>query len=165
MNLHEMAAMAAKVYAESDKPRKSIILYVDDGPPPLPVFKEKTQMEIVLHPSARGTFKKNFVEPGRNAPCYCGSGRKYKNCCLDKNYAVVRDKCAAASKKNMGATLPPAAEAPRPPSGISRPAPPWARCPWSKEGLPSIERRKNRSGPAIRSGRRLRLRYAGAFLL
>lgn len=73
-------------------------------------------MELVLYPNTAGTFKKNFVEPGRNAPCYCGSGKKYKHCCLDKNYAVVREKCAAASKKNMGATLPPAAEAPRPPA-------------------------------------------------
>ena len=23
---------------------------------------------------------------GRNDPCPCGSGKKYKNCCLDKNY-------------------------------------------------------------------------------
>ena len=22
---------------------------------------------------------------GRNAPCYCGSGRKYKRCCLEKD--------------------------------------------------------------------------------
>jgi hypothetical protein len=73
-------------------------------------------MEIVLIPNNAGTFKKNFVEPGRNKPCHCGSGRKYKHCCLDKNYAVVREKCAAASKKNMGATLPPAAEAPRSPA-------------------------------------------------
>ena len=73
-------------------------------------------MELVLHPDSAGTFKKNFVEPGRNAPCYCGSGRKYKHCCLDKNYAPVREKCAAASKKNMDATLPPAAEAPRTPA-------------------------------------------------
>ncbi|MEK6867634.1 MAG: SEC-C metal-binding domain-containing protein, partial [Nanoarchaeota archaeon] len=21
---------------------------------------------------------------GRNDPCYCGSGKKYKKCCLDK---------------------------------------------------------------------------------
>ena len=73
-------------------------------------------MELVLHPDTAGTLKKNFVEPGRNAPCYCGSKKKYKHCCLDKNYAVVREKCAAASKKNMGATLPPEVEAPRSPA-------------------------------------------------
>jgi hypothetical protein len=25
---------------------------------------------------------------GRNAPCPCGSGRKYKHCCLDKKYSM-----------------------------------------------------------------------------
>jgi len=24
-------------------------------------------------------------KPDRNDPCHCGSGRKYKNCCLDKD--------------------------------------------------------------------------------
>ncbi|MBT4087249.1 MAG: hypothetical protein HOE30_02025 [Deltaproteobacteria bacterium] len=24
-------------------------------------------------------------EPGRNEPCHCGSGKKYKNCCLKKD--------------------------------------------------------------------------------
>ena len=23
---------------------------------------------------------------GRNEPCHCGSGKKYKKCCLDKDY-------------------------------------------------------------------------------
>ena len=23
-------------------------------------------------------------KPGRNEPCYCGSGRKYKKCCINK---------------------------------------------------------------------------------
>lgn len=27
---------------------------------------------------------------GRNAPCPCGSGKKYKNCCLDKEAALMR---------------------------------------------------------------------------
>ena len=28
--------------------------------------------------------------PGRNDPCHCGSGKKYKNCCLDKDEAKAR---------------------------------------------------------------------------
>ncbi len=28
---------------------------------------------------------KKKVKVGRNAPCPCGSGKKYKNCCLDKD--------------------------------------------------------------------------------
>ncbi|MGH2604296.1 MAG: SEC-C metal-binding domain-containing protein [Dehalococcoidia bacterium] len=29
-------------------------------------------------------------EPGRNEPCWCGSGRKYKKCHLDRDQAVER---------------------------------------------------------------------------
>ncbi len=27
---------------------------------------------------------------GRNEPCHCGSGRKYKQCCLDKDESKAR---------------------------------------------------------------------------
>jgi SEC-C motif-containing protein len=27
----------------------------------------------------------NGARPGRNQPCHCGSGRKYKHCCLEKD--------------------------------------------------------------------------------
>ena len=30
------------------------------------------------------------ARPGRNEPCTCGSGRKYKQCCLDKDEAEAR---------------------------------------------------------------------------
>lgn len=64
-------------------------------------------MEIVLHPSSKvGTYKKNIVEPGRNKPCHCGSGRKYKHCCLDRNYAPVRSQVISASKQNAKAQEP-----------------------------------------------------------
>ncbi|PYQ72074.1 MAG: hypothetical protein DMG04_18695 [Acidobacteria bacterium] len=36
--------------------------------------------------------------PGRNQPCHCGSGRKYKHCCLEKDEArtaAARAKAAA----------------------------------------------------------------------
>lgn len=29
---------------------------------------------------------------GRNDPCHCGSGRKYKHCCLDKDEATAHAK-------------------------------------------------------------------------
>lgn len=32
---------------------------------------------------------------GRNDPCHCGSGRKYKHCCLDKDEAAAHAKAAA----------------------------------------------------------------------
>jgi hypothetical protein len=37
------------------------------------------------HPSLRPEWKKG--KPGRNAPCPCGSGKKYKKCCLGKDEA------------------------------------------------------------------------------
>ena len=38
------------------------------------------------------------ARPGRNEPCHCGSGRKYKQCCLPKDEAAAaaaRAKAAA----------------------------------------------------------------------
>ena len=29
-------------------------------------------------------------KPGRNDPCYCGSGKKYKNCCMKKDQEEAR---------------------------------------------------------------------------
>lgn len=36
------------------------------------------------------------MEPGRNDPCPCGSGRKYKKCCIMQGLAVSDDAIAAA---------------------------------------------------------------------
>jgi len=38
------------------------------------------------------------ARPGRNQPCHCGSGRKYKHCCLETDAAqatAARTKAAA----------------------------------------------------------------------
>jgi len=38
------------------------------------------------------------AQPGRNEPCHCGSGRKYKHCCLakdDSKASAARAKAAA----------------------------------------------------------------------
>jgi hypothetical protein len=32
---------------------------------------------------------KTPARPGRNEPCHCGSGRKYKQCCLEKDNAAL----------------------------------------------------------------------------
>jgi hypothetical protein len=48
---------------------------------------------------------------GRNEPCHCGSGRKYKQCCLAKDETQAR---AARAKA--------AAEAPPPPPEAAAPA-------------------------------------------
>ncbi len=50
---------------------------------------------------------------GRNDPCHCGSGRKYKQCCLDKDEAAARTEqpaeadAAAASTDSAPAARPP----------------------------------------------------------
>ena len=36
------------------------------------------------------------VKPGRNEPCSCGSGKKYKQCCLAKDEAAAAEARAAA---------------------------------------------------------------------
>jgi len=64
---------------------------------------------------------------GRNDPCHCGSGRKYKQCCLDKDAAAVR----AARAKSAEAAGAPAADAP---ASASPPTPPRhaTQQPWKK---------------------------------
>jgi len=37
-----------------------------------------------------------MAKPGRNDPCPCGSGQKYKKCCLAKDEAVEREQHAKA---------------------------------------------------------------------
>lgn len=43
-----------------------------------------------------------MVKPGRNEPCTCGSGRKYKHCCLPADEALA----AAARKVQADVTAP-----------------------------------------------------------
>lgn len=38
---------------------------------------------------------------GRNDPCPCGSGKKYKKCCLDKNKKFERATSAEFAKKYL----------------------------------------------------------------
>jgi len=45
--------------------------------------------------------------PGRTEPCRCGSGRKYKHCCLDKDEAEAR----AAHAKALSAAPEPTPDA------------------------------------------------------
>ena len=37
-----------------------------------------------------------MAKPGRNDPCPCGSGDKYKKCCLAKEEAVAREQLVKA---------------------------------------------------------------------
>lgn len=60
----------------------------------------KYQKTVAAWPSGKaGTFSKKSVESGRNKPCPCGSGKKYKHCCLDKINAPWRELVVAAGIK------------------------------------------------------------------
>ena len=49
------------------------------------------------------------ARPGRNQPCYCGSGKKYKQCCLSKDEEAA---AAARAKAAEEAEAAAAEEAP-----------------------------------------------------
>lgn len=63
--------------------------------------------------------------PGRNEPCHCGSGRKYKQCCLDKDEAASRE--ARAKAADAPSPAEPEAE---PAKAAARQARPQAHQPW-----------------------------------
>jgi hypothetical protein len=44
------------------------------------------------------------VRPGRNEPCFCGSGKKYKQCCLAKDEAIAASARATAAASAPVAT-------------------------------------------------------------
>ena len=53
------------------------------------------------------------ARPGRNEPCHCGSGRKYKHCCLDKDDKKASAARAKAAAKAAGASAEAATPAPK----------------------------------------------------
>lgn len=63
--------------------------------------------------------------PGRNEPCHCGSGRKYKHCCLEKDDALA----AAARAKAATEAAAPAPEA-APAAAPARPPKHQTHQPW-----------------------------------
>jgi hypothetical protein len=65
--------------------------------------------------------------PGRNEPCHCGSGRKYKHCCLAKD--EESDRAAREQQASAAPEATPAEDEPSP-----RPAPPprATRQPWKR---------------------------------
>jgi hypothetical protein len=68
------------------------------------------------------------THPGRNEPCPCGSGKKYKHCCLVKDETAEREKLGAE-------TTAPVAEAGSqgvPPPRTTRPPRHATRQPWKR---------------------------------
>jgi hypothetical protein len=58
------------------------------------------------------------ARPGRNEPCHCGSGRKYKHCCLEKDDAKA---AAARAKAAEEAATESSAEAAAPAARATKP--------------------------------------------
>jgi len=57
-----------------------------------------------------------IARPGRNEPCHCGSGRKYKHCCLEKDNAeasAARKAAAEAVERSSAVSETPDAAAAR----------------------------------------------------
>ena len=70
--------------------------------------------------------------PGRNDPCPCGSGRKYKQCCLAKDEAAAREARAKQAAESKPEAAP---EAPAPAAGggaAARPPRHQTQQPWKK---------------------------------
>jgi hypothetical protein len=86
--------------------------------------------------------------PGRNDPCHCGSGRKYKQCHLDKDEAALR----AARAKEAPAAAP--ADADTDASRVPAPAPAASVAPkhathqpWKKGGSTNTRGFQRMSAP------------------
>lgn len=65
--------------------------------------------------------------PGRNEPCSCGSGKKYKQCCLAKDEAADRAKRAEAEKTAPAEAPAEAEAAPGKSAPRTKGAQPWKR--------------------------------------
>jgi len=48
------------------------------------------------------TAPRQTIEVGRNDPCPCGSGEKYKNCCIDKGDHFLRQLADKERKQREG---------------------------------------------------------------
>jgi hypothetical protein len=76
------------------------------------------------------------VEPilGRNDPCHCGSGKKYKQCCLGKDEEKARAaRAKAAAEAPVADTEAEAAPAPRAPKHQTRQ--PWKKTATNTHGF------------------------------
>ncbi len=64
----------------------------------------KVNPRMVLRKSVV-TNPREVMQVGRNEPCPCGSGEKYKNCCIDKGDPFLRKMAAKARKEREGSLL------------------------------------------------------------
>jgi uncharacterized membrane protein len=67
---------------------------------------------------------------GRNDACHCGSGRKYKRCCLDKDETAARAARAEAEADATPTEAP--ADSPAETPAQKRPPKPRSQQPWKR---------------------------------
>ena len=49
-----------------------------------PIYDEETRKRLYKEQKESTTYKREGTKIGRNDPCPCGSGKKYKQCCMRK---------------------------------------------------------------------------------
>ncbi len=82
-------------------------------------------------------------KPGRNEPCHCGSGSKYKKCCLEKDDEAARVAAANARTAAAAAAAETAGTAGQP-ARVERPAQQQAPKPVAAQRkMPSAARRRS----------------------
>ena len=60
-------------------------------------------LKAILQKLAAFLAPKDVPQLGRNDPCHCGSGRKYKKCCLEKDAGRLRSEREAGPMATGGA--------------------------------------------------------------
>ena len=71
-----MMTLACMIVFEDEEPEDDFDM--DDVP-----FDEEAFQHLIMNNEDQQPIIKQ-KEPGRNDPCPCGSGKKYKKCCLNK---------------------------------------------------------------------------------
>src|SRR5437867_785090 len=95
-----------------------------------------------------------IARPGRNEPCHCGSGRKYKQCCLEKDNAEASAarKAAAEAVEQSSAV----SETPDAATVTARSPKPQSRQPWKAaangRGFGNRTRTPRKAGGARKAG-------------
>jgi len=62
----------------------------------------KKNIVIKYHSESAPTYVNPDIKIGRNMHCPCGSGKKFKHCCLEKKNAPLRELLIKAGKQNVG---------------------------------------------------------------
>ena len=63
-------------------------------------------LKAILQRLAALMAPKEVPQLGRNEPCHCGSGRKYKKCCLEKDAGRLRSEREAGPMATGSAVSP-----------------------------------------------------------